>query len=159
MSQRTPPKVIEYLRQANKIAVQAQAQGHHPFGAILVGPDQETVLLKQGNIDAVNHAESTLLRTAANQFSSEYLWGCTLYTTVEPCAMCAATQYWANVGCVVYGISERQLLSLTGCHPENPTLDLPCRNVFSQGQKDIVVCGPIPEVEAEISAVHKAFWA
>ena len=41
--------------------------------------------------------------------------------------MCAGTQYWANIGRVVFGIEETPLLALTGGHPENPTLDLPCR--------------------------------
>ena len=155
----TLPQHIRHLRYANQIAQRSQSFGHHPFGAILVAPDHETVLLTQGNVDTVNHAESVLIRTAVTNFSPDYLWGCTLYTTVEPCAMCAATQYWANVGRLVYGLSEARLLALTGNHPENPTLDLPCRDVFQTGQKEISVVGPVAEVEAEIAAVHRAFWA
>ena len=45
-----------------------------------------------------------------------------------------------------------------GNHPENATLDLPCRTVFAAGQKDIRVWGPVPEVEAEIAALHVTFW-
>ncbi|MEM9004469.1 MAG: nucleoside deaminase [Cyanobacteria bacterium P01_F01_bin.86] len=158
MADLTQPQIIQHLRQANQIAIRAQKFGHHPFGALLVAPDHETVLLAQGNVDAVNHAESTLIRTAVTNFSADYLWHCTLYTTVEPCAMCAATQYWGNIGRLVYGLSEAQLLAITGNHPENPTLDLPCRDVFQRGQKAIVVHGPIAEVEAEIAAVHQQFW-
>ncbi len=152
------PQTIRHLQYANQIALRAQSFGHHPFGAILVAPDRETVLLTQGNVDTVNHAESVLIRTAVTNFSADYLWDCTLYTTVEPCAMCAATQYWANIGRLVYGLSELQLLALTGDHPENPTLNLPCREVFSRGQKAIAIQGPILEVEAEIAAVHQRFW-
>jgi tRNA(Arg) A34 adenosine deaminase TadA len=83
---------------------------------------------------------------------------CTLVTTVEPCAMCAGTQYWANIGRLVYGMTERRLLDLTGNHGENPTLDLPCRSVFAAGQKTIEVIGPVPEVEPEIAALHLDFW-
>ncbi|MEL7495214.1 MAG: nucleoside deaminase [Cyanobacteria bacterium J06554_11] len=158
MAKPAQAQIIKHLQHANQIAIQAQELGHHPFGAVLVAPDHKTVLIEQGNIDTVNHAEAVLIRAAAACFSADYLWGCTLYTTVEPCAMCAATQYWANIGRVVYGISERHLLDLTGNHPENPTLNLPCRTVFSHGQKDIAVQGPIAEVEAEIAAVHRAFW-
>ena len=57
--------------------------------------------------------------------------------------MCAGTQYWANIGRVVFGIEEKVLLSLTGGNPENPTLDLPCRHVFARGQKDVKVIGPV----------------
>ncbi|MEO0826364.1 MAG: nucleoside deaminase [Cyanobacteria bacterium J06642_9] len=154
----TLSQVVHHLRQANRIAKRAESFGHHPFGAILVAPDHETVLLSQGNVDTVNHAESVLVRTAVTNFSPDYLWDCTLYTTVEPCAMCAATQYWGNIGRLAYGLSEARLLELTGNHPENPTLDLPCREVFKRGQKAIAVWGPVTEVESEIAAVHQQFW-
>ena len=77
---------------------------------------------------------------------------------VEPRAMCAGTQYWAHIGRLVYGMSERRLLELTGNHSENPTLDLPCRDVFARGQKVVRVFGPLVEVEAEIAALHQGFW-
>jgi tRNA(Arg) A34 adenosine deaminase TadA len=150
--------VLRHLRAANAIAQRALAAGHHPFGALLVAADHETVLAEQGNVDAVNHAEAVLARTAAGRWTADELWGFTLYTTVEPCCMCAGTQYWANIGRVVYGMEERRLLALTGNHAENPTMDLPCREVFAHGQKDIRVVGPVPEVEAEIAALHIAFW-
>lgn len=151
-------QLIQHLRRANAIALAAMNSGHHPFGAILVAPDGDTVLLEQGNLDAVNHAEATLARTAAARFAPDYLWHCTLYTTVEPCVMCAGTQYWANIGRLVYGIAEQHLLELTGNHPENPTLDVPCRYVFERGQKPMQVWGPVPEVEAEILQLHQTFW-
>lgn len=152
------PQLLDHLRRANRIAIRARSFGHHPFGAILVAPDHEAVLLEQGNVDTVNHAESVLIRAAYTNFSPAYLWGCTLYTTVEPCAMCACTQYWANIGRLVYGISEARLRELTGNHPKNPTLDLPCRSVFERGQKEIKVWGAIEPLEAEIVNVHQQFW-
>ena len=158
MTDPTPEQIVRHLRTANSIAQRALAAGHHPFGALLVAADHETVLIEQGNVDGVNHAEAVLARTAAARWTPQELWGCTLYTTAEPCCMCAGTQYWANIGRVVYGISERALLGLTGDHPENPTLDLPCREVFACGQKPIRVIGPVAEVEAEIVALHTAFW-
>jgi tRNA(Arg) A34 adenosine deaminase TadA len=154
----TPTQVARLLREAHRVARQALQQGHHPFGAVLVGPDHETVLLAQGNVDAVNHAEAVLAREAATRWSPDELWRCTLYTTVEPCAMCAGTQYWAHIGRVVYGMSESRLLQITGDHHENPTLDLPCRELFARGQKPIEVIGPVPDVEDEIAALHLAFW-
>jgi tRNA(Arg) A34 adenosine deaminase TadA len=132
--------------------------GHHPFGALLVAGDGDTVLLEQRNVDSVNHAEAVLARAAARQFAPEMLWRCTLYTTVEPCAMCAGTQYWAHIGRLVYGMSERRLLELTGDHADNPTLDLPCREVFARGQKPVKVWGPVAEVEEQIAALHRQFW-
>lgn len=154
----TSEQALQHLQRANAVARAAMAQGRHPFGAILVDADGETVLLEQGNVDTVEHAESLLARTAARQFSPERLWACTLVTTVEPCAMCAGTQYWAHIGRLVYGMSERRLLELTGNHAENPTLDLPCREVFARGQKAVQVIGPVPEAEAEIAKLHHNFW-
>lgn len=150
---------VKHLRRANQIAIRARQFGHHPFGAILVAPDHEAVLFEQGNVDSVNHAESVLVRTAYQNLSPEYLWDCTLYTTIEPCAMCAGTLYWGNIGRLVYGVAETRLLELTGNHAENPTLNLPCRSLFSAGQKPIRVWGEIPEVSAEILAVHRDFWS
>jgi tRNA(Arg) A34 adenosine deaminase TadA len=154
----TLDQMVRHLRRANAIATRAVAMGHHPFGAILVGPDHETVLLEQGNVSTVNHAEAVLARAADMNFTPAHLWTCTLYTTVEPCAMCAATQYWANIGRLVYGMEERRLLALTGDSAENPTMDVPARYIFAHSQKAIQVTGPVPEVEQEIAALHRGFW-
>jgi tRNA(Arg) A34 adenosine deaminase TadA len=154
----THAQALLHLRRANTIAQAAMAAGHHPFGALLVAPDGHTALLEQGNVDAVNHAEAVLAREAARLYDARLLWDCTLVTTVEPCAMCAATQYWAHIGRLVYGMSENELRAHTGAHPDNPTLDLPCREVFERGQKAIQVTGPVPEVHDEIAALHRRFW-
>ncbi len=154
----TTEQMIGHLRRANEVAKRAKQFGHHPFGCILVGPDNATVLMEQGNIDTVNHAEATLVRAAWLSFSADYLWGCTLYTTFEPCAMCTGTMYWANIGRVVYGAAEKRLLELTGSSTQNPTLDVPCRYIFDHSQKNVKVWGPLPELEAELVEPHKSFW-
>src|SRR6185295_9933992 len=117
------------LRSADAVAREAAAHGHHPFGAVLVGPD-DRVLMRQGNLDAVRHAETELARRAAAAYPADYLWRCTLVTTFEPCAMCAGTIYWANIGSVVYGVEETKLLALTGASQENPTMSLSSRTVL-----------------------------
>lgn len=155
----TDEQVLRHLRRANEVARRAAGMGRHPFGALLVAPDGETVLAEQGNIDTVNHAESTLARTAAANYPGRYLRDCTLVTTFEPCAMCTGTVYWADIGRIVYGASEEALLALTGSHEENPTLSLPCREVIARGQKAIEVMGPVPELEDDMLAPHRGFWA
>ena len=155
----TSEQIARHLRHAQRVAERALTLGHHPFGAILVGPDQETVLLEQCNIDTVNHAESTLARVAASNFTPEFLWGCTLYTTVEPCCMCAGTAYWANIGRVVFGMTEHALLQATGSHAENPTMSVSSRYVFDHCQKPVALIGPVPELEPEIAAAQLAFWS
>jgi tRNA(Arg) A34 adenosine deaminase TadA len=157
-SEPTPAQVVAMLTRAHALARRAMDAGHHPFGALLVAADHETVLMEQGNVDSVNHAEAVLAREAARRWPPAELWPCTLVTTVEPCAMCAGTQYWANIGRTVFGIEEKALLAETGNHPENPTLDLPCRHVFAHGQKDIRVIGPVPAMVEPITALHRRYW-
>jgi tRNA(Arg) A34 adenosine deaminase TadA len=155
----THEQLCRHLRHTQRVAERAMGLGHHPFGAILVGPDQETVLMEQCNIDTVNHAESTLARMAATNFTPEFLWSCTLYTNVEPCCMCAGTAYWANIGRVVFGMTEHALLQCTGNHGENPTMSVPARYVFDHCQKPVALIGPVPELAAEIAAQQQRFWS
>jgi len=125
-----------------------------PQGSIIL--EQENIEITQSN--CTGHAETTLMEAASQRYKKDFLWQCTLYTTAEPCAMCAGAIYWGNVGKVVYGISEERLLTLTGDNEQNPTFNLPCREVFSKGQKNITVIGPFPELENAIVAVHEGYW-
>ena len=154
----TPEQVHRHLLRAYAVARRAMVMGRHPFGALLVAPDGETVLAEQGNIDTVHHAEVTLARTVSLTYPADYLWQCTVVTTFEPCAMCTGTVYWAHIGHIVYGASEEALLALTGNHPENPTLNLPCRDVLARGQKPLRVTGPVPEVADQLVNTHRDFW-
>ena len=153
----TRDKMIAHLRAAGAVAREAAEHGHHPFGAVLVGPD-DRILMRQGNIDTVRHADTELARRAAAAYSPEFLWTCTLVSNGAPCAMCTGTLYWANIGRLVYGFEETSLLALTGNHPENPTMNLPSRAVLASGQKKIEVHGPFPEVEEELIGPQREFW-
>jgi tRNA(Arg) A34 adenosine deaminase TadA len=150
----------DYIRLTLDIAREARAAGNHPFGAILVGPDG-AVLMRAGNAhgaagDRTGHAERLLMTDASRAYSATFLAGCTMYASAEPCAMCAGSAYWAGVGRVVYGLSERDLGRLIGPHPENLTMDLPCRVVLGAGQRPVEVVGPL--LEDESRAVHDGFW-
>src|SRR3954452_14352999 len=141
----TRDQMIAHLLAADAVARDAAQHGHHPFGAVLVGPDN-TLLMRQGNIDTVHHAETELARRAAAAYSSEFLWTCTLVSTFEPCAMCTGTLYWVNIGRLVYGVDEAEILAMTGDHVENPTMSLSSRVVLGSGQKNIEVHGPFAEL-------------
>jgi tRNA(Arg) A34 adenosine deaminase TadA len=156
------PDDLAHLRAAFAVAARARADGDHPFGAILVGPDG-AVLLEQGNGftteggDMTAHAERLLATRASKTYGPAFLAGCTIYVSAEPCAMCAGAIYWAGIGRVVYGQAEAALKAATGNHPENPTLALPCRTVFAAGQRHVEVVGPMLEDEA--AALQDGFWA
>lgn len=163
MEAREREKHIGYLLRCVEVSRRAREAGNTPFGSILVDADG-TVLLEQGNVEitervCTGHAETTLMAAASGKFSREKLWTCTIYTTAEPCAMCAGSIYWGHVGRVVYGIAEKRLAELTGDDERNPTLDLPCRTIFASGRKPIEVIGPFPEVEAAVVAVHEGYWS
>lgn len=153
---------LDHLRKAFAVAANSRAGGDHPFGAILVGPNGET-LLEQGNgftaegRDMTAHAERLLATRASKHHSPAFLADCTMYVSAEPCAMCAGAIYWSGIGRVVYGQSEASLKAQTGNHSENPTLDLPCRQVFAAGQRPVEVIGPLLEEEA--AALQQGFWS
>jgi len=151
---------LVFLRRAFAVARRARSHGNHPFGAVLVGGD-ETVLIEMENGflpdgDRTGHAERLLATQACKAYDAPTLARSTLYSSAEPCAMCAGAIYWAGIGRVVYGLSERRLKTITGNHAENPTLDLPCRTVFAAGKRPTEVVGPL--IEDEAAALHADFW-
>jgi tRNA(Arg) A34 adenosine deaminase TadA len=151
---------LEFLRMAIRVAARSRERGNHPFGAILVDP-QGNVLLEAENTvvtahDVTGHAETNLARMASQKFAPDVLATCTLYTSTEPCVMCAGAIYWSNIGRVVFGLGEAGLAKLTGNDPENLTMHLPCRDVFARGRRSIQVIGP--ELEEEAARVHEGFW-
>jgi tRNA(Arg) A34 adenosine deaminase TadA len=106
--------------------------------------------------EATQHAERLACTKAAKLFDLSTLRSATLYTSTEPCAMCAGAIYWTGIGRLVYALPGRTLVALSGASPEIPTLDLPCRDVFARGNRSILVLGPALEQEA--AAVHHGFW-
>lgn len=127
-----------------------------------IGPDGE-LLAESGNTystdKGVGHAELNVAHAVAKRYPADFLARCTLYTSVEPCCMCAGATYWAGIGTLVYGLSEKRLAELTGDDPENLTMDMPCGEVFAAGQRQVTVRGPFMQLEAEIVEAHHGFWS
>ena len=149
------------LRRAFDVARRAREGGDHPFGSVLAD-GEGNLLMEQGNgftsegRDRTAHAERLLASRASRAYDLKTLARCTLYTSAEPCAMCAGAIYWAGIARVVYGQTEKALKAQTGAHEENPTLDLPCAIVFEAGQRPTEVVGPLLEDEA--AALQADFW-
>jgi tRNA(Arg) A34 adenosine deaminase TadA len=148
------PQDDQFLSRVLALAEQSRAEGHHPFAALVVDAQGHVIAeaMNASSSDRTAHAEMNALRLAAKA----NLHGATLYSSAEPCAMCAGGAYWAGVGRVVYALAEESLLELTGSDPENPTLALPCREVFARGQRLVEVIGPLREDEAR--KAHLGFW-
>ena len=155
------PEDEKLLRLSFDVAKRARESGDHPFGSILADA-AGNVLMEQGNGytteggDRTAHAERILASRAAKKYDVEFLQSCTLYTSAEPCAMCSGAIYWAGIGRVVFGQTEKALKAQTGDHEENPTLDLPCHIIFEAGQRPTEIVGPLLEVEA--AKLQDDFW-
>ncbi len=154
---------IRLLGETVRIAHQAKLEGSHPFGALLADKDGN-ILLEQGNAyeegGPAMHAEAALMFKAGKLYTPQFLSECTLYSSAEPCVMCTGAMYWTNVRRLVFGISEEQLLNLTGSDEQNPTFALSSDKVLSYGQKDMEIVGPVHDaklIEA-IQADHLSFW-
>jgi len=151
---------LQHLQTAIEIARQAREHGNHPFGALLVDKENKVLLKAENTVitgrDCTGHAETNLMRLATQHYSAEELESCTLYTSTEPCAMCAGAIHWGNVRRVVYSLGEVDLYELIGPSPEH--LLLPCREVFTHSQRAVEVDGPAVELDAEARAVHEGFW-
>jgi len=150
---------VKCMRAAIAVARRARDNGNHPFGAVLAD-ERGRILLEAENTvvterDCTGHAETNLMRQAAKQYDADFLAQCTLYTSTEPCPMCAAAIFWGNVGRIVYGLSEDGLYEMIP-EDEEEVLRLPCRELFARGRKPVQVVGPILEEEAR--AVHEGFW-
>ena len=149
---------LQLLRQAINVARRARAHGNHPFGAVLAD-ERGNVLIEAENTvitdnDCTGHAELNLMQLASRQYPVAMLSRCTLYSSTEPCPMCAGSIFWGGVGRVVYALSEEGLYAMTGDSPDK--LLLPCRDVFTHGGRPIEVLGPALEEEAR--KVHAGFW-
>ena len=149
---------LQHLRSAIALSRRSREGGNQPFGALLTGPDGQVLLEAENTVvtgpDCTGHAVTNLMRLASRQFTSDFLAGCSLYASTEPCPMCGGAIFWGGVGRVVFALSERAFYQLVG--PDRDGLRVGCRDVFAHGQRPIDVDGPALEDEA--LAVHRGFW-
>jgi tRNA(Arg) A34 adenosine deaminase TadA len=105
-----------YLRRAVELAAAARAAGDMPYGSLLVGPagdvlaeGRNTVVTEQ---DITAHPELKLARWAARQLDAELARQTTMYTSCQPCPMCAGAIARSGLGRVVFALSAEQLHEL-----------------------------------------------
>lgn len=142
---------LAHLRETFAIARRARAHGNRPFGALLIAGNgailaaAENRQLTDGQMLA--HAEMNLLHRVVKEMSADVLAGATLYTSAEPCAMCAGAIFWSGVSRLVYGLSGDRLHELSGFSPQ--MLVAGARDVLARAGRRVDVVGPLLEREAE----------
>ena len=98
-----------FMRAALDEATKALEKQEVPVGAVIVCDD--TVIARAHNLtetlsDPTAHAEMQAITAAAAWLGGKYLHGCTIYVTVEPCAMCAGAIGWSQAPVLVYGAAD-----------------------------------------------------
>ena len=151
---------LRHLTRAIELAAAAREHGNHPFGSLLVDGDGAVVLEAENTVvtsrDCTAHAEQNLVREASARLAPEQLEGSTLYTSTEPCAMCAGAIFWSGIGRVVFAVSSATLGEIVQDPTGAWTLAMSCREVFDRGGRTVEVQGPLIEDRARI--VHEGFW-
>jgi tRNA(adenine34) deaminase len=98
-----------YMKAAIEEARKALDRQEIPVGAVVVCKD--TIIARAHNLtetlkDPTAHAEMQAITAATNWLGGKYLTGCTIYVTLEPCAMCAGAIGWSQLSGLVYGTSD-----------------------------------------------------
>jgi tRNA(adenine34) deaminase len=149
-----------YLRNAIRMSRVAKEKGNRPFGAVVVSKEGEVLAEAYCNTtetgDCTGHAETTAVRQLSPKFARSVLAEATLYSSAEPCVMCAGAIFWSGIQRVIYGIDAERLRVFRGELLTQKDAALSCRDVFSASSHPIECVGPALIEEA--SQVHEGFW-
>ena len=163
------PHDTECIKAAIEESRDAVANGCMPFGAVLADENGKILVRAQngsavtgqrgGSGDVTRHAEMELVRKASSQLSREERAKCTVYTSTEPCVMCAGAIYWGNFSRVVFGCSSLQLeKELSG--PGG--FDIDVRKLYGPytrpGARKIDVEGPLLDSQAMKVHAESGIW-
>lgn len=143
-----------YIEEAIDLAREAVANGNTPFGSLLVVDG--TVVRRSTNTtvtekDITAHPELKLARWAARELDAGELAGCTMYTSTEPCEMCATAIHYAGLDRVVYSVAGASLATVRSDEQHG----IPCEEVIERKGGSTDVDGPV--LEAEGLSVHESF--
>lgn len=106
-----------FMRRCLQLAIEASDNEEVPVGALVVKNGEIIASARNaqiGSCDPTAHAEIIALRAASAAVNNYRLPGCTLYSTVEPCLMCAGALLHARIDCLVYGATEPRAGAASG---------------------------------------------
>ncbi|WP_049889185.1 nucleoside deaminase [Natronolimnohabitans innermongolicus] len=145
----------DYVRDAIDISRLAVEHGNTPFGSLLVVDDSVVRTAEnttRTDDDIAAHPEFKLARWAASELEASERESCVMYTSTEPCPMCASAIVYAGLGRVVYSVSVDSLAALR----EDSVIEIPCEEVIERSGGSTTVEGPV--LEDEGLTVHEAFY-
>lgn len=133
------------MREALKLAREAQMAGEVPVGAVVVCKEKIIACARnerETSGDPTAHAEVLALRRAAEALGTRRLEGCTLYVTLEPCPMCAGAIVMAGIDAVFFGAYDPR------CGCAGSLYDLPEDALFGR----VIPCsGGLLEAECRLA--------
>jgi len=147
---------LAHLRRCVELAREALDDGDEPFGSVLVGRDGQVLFEDRNRVkhgDETRHPEFEIARWSADHLTPSERAEATVYTSGEHCPMCSAAHGWMRLGRIVYAVSSLQLgawLAEWGV-ASAPVATLPISVVVPDARVD----GPVPELEAEMKALHR----
>lgn len=125
------------MERAINIAKKHRADGGHAVAAIIIKGNEiiaeEFTTIRRDN-DPTCHAEMNAIRSAAKKLHSSRLEECFLYTTYEPCPMCASAIVWARMNGVIFGAT---MGDETPTHPQR--IKIPCADIFAKGEPSVEI--------------------
>lgn len=145
-----------YIWRAIAVAKAAKLAGNLPYGCVLVDTDGRVVHAAMNTVltkpDLIGHAEINLIQDVSKRFDIDFLKSCTIYTTDEPCSMCASAIYWAGIKRLVFGLSKRRYYQEFGRSNPDWDFEIAAHNILSKGARPTEIVGPI--LEDEVLKLH-----
>ena len=136
----------KFMRAAIIRAAHAKAKGDYSIGAAIV-KDGEIIISGSNRAkidqDSTQHAEMVLIRQASKLFGSRFLQSCVLYSTHEPCPMCAAAAVWARMDGIVFGSTLQDMIDYRLKNGTREwtwrTIDISASEVLAKGEPKLDV--------------------
>ncbi|RUT09612.1 hypothetical protein DSM106972_001070 [Dulcicalothrix desertica PCC 7102] len=120
-----------------RIALEAAKKGDAPYGAVIV-KNNEVVTVAHNTVrqdcNPTAHAEINAIRKLTANLKNTSLEGYTIYTTGEPCPMCATACVWTGISQIVYGASIKDLMEV-----KQSQIDISCEEIIAKSFKNITV--------------------
>lgn len=119
------------------LAIEEAKKGDAPYGAVIV-KDNQVVAVAHNTVkrdsDPSAHAEINAIRILTKKLKNPSLEGYTIYTTGEPCPMCATACVWTGISKIVYGASIKDLVAF-----KQSQIDIDCEEVIARSFRNITV--------------------